>query len=199
MFVIGRDTFGGVSSLWRVYADGTCEEFMTDLRSFTFGTDGAMYVSSYDHVADEVTIARVVPETLTVLLDIKPQSCPNPLNVKSKGILQAAILGSDELDVMDIDTASVSILGVQPVRSAYRDVSTAMPDPNECDCPPQGKDGYLDLMLRFDNQELVKAIGPVQHDEWITLTLEGFLLDGTPIEGTDCVIIQKKGNEKTSE
>ena len=34
-----------------------------------------------------------------VPIDIKPQSCPNPLNVNSKGVLPVAILGTDTFDV----------------------------------------------------------------------------------------------------
>ncbi len=198
MFVIGTQSYGVSGALWRVSADGTSEEFMTGVGSFTFGADGAMYVSGYSPSADEVTIARVAP-VITVLLDIKPQSCPNPVNVKSKGVLQVAILGSDELDVTTIDAASLNILGVQPIRSAYRDAATAVTDLNECDCIAEGKDGTLDLLLRFDTHDLVKALGPVQQEDWIALTLEGFLTDGAPIEGTDCIVIWKKGKEKIAE
>ncbi|MHC4346223.1 MAG: hypothetical protein ACYSUP_16230, partial [Planctomycetota bacterium] len=41
-----------------------------------------------------------------VAVDIKPQSCPNPFNIKSKGVLPVAILGTDEFDVEDVNTAS---------------------------------------------------------------------------------------------
>ncbi len=68
MFVLGKTDLDADSSLWRVYSDGSCEEFMTGVRTFTFGNDGAMYVSRYNWSRDEVTIARVVPEPATLLL-----------------------------------------------------------------------------------------------------------------------------------
>lgn len=68
MFVVGRNSFTASGSLWRVYADGSCQEFMTGVNSFTFGDDGAMYVSSYDWGTAEVSVARVVPEPATLLL-----------------------------------------------------------------------------------------------------------------------------------
>lgn len=37
-------------------------------------------------------IFHEVPSTVSVELDIKPQSCPNPLNTKSKGVLPVAVL-----------------------------------------------------------------------------------------------------------
>jgi len=39
---------------------------------------------------------------LEVLVDIKPGSYPNPLNVKSKGVLPVAILGTTAFDVSDV-------------------------------------------------------------------------------------------------
>jgi hypothetical protein len=75
MFVIGTDSFGGANALWRVYADGSAEKFMTGVDSFTFGADGAMYVSAYNSTADQVTIARVVPEPATLLLIISGVFC----------------------------------------------------------------------------------------------------------------------------
>jgi len=62
MFVIGRTGFNASNSLWRVFSDGSSEEFMTNVHAFTFGGDGAMYVSRYDWGTEEVTISRVIPE-----------------------------------------------------------------------------------------------------------------------------------------
>ena len=56
-----------------------------------------------------------IPESVTV--DIKPQSCLNPLNVKSKGMLPVAILGSDVFDVNEIDIDSLEILGIKKTAS----------------------------------------------------------------------------------
>ena len=47
------------------------------------------------------------PAGATVDIDIKPTSCPNPLNVKSKGVLPVAILGTASFDVNDVDVSTV--------------------------------------------------------------------------------------------
>ncbi|MEE9604439.1 MAG: hypothetical protein V3V70_02615, partial [Candidatus Scalindua sp.] len=121
--------------------------------------------------------------------DIKPQSCPNPLNVKSQGLLTVAILGND-LDVEDIDVATLAIAGVEPVRSRIEDVATPSGlDP--CDCLELSGDGTDDLVLKFKIQEIVSIVfGVVQNGDVIPLTITGELLDGTPFEGTDCVVLR---------
>jgi uncharacterized repeat protein (TIGR01451 family) len=110
-------------------------------------------------------------------IDIKPGSCPNPLNTKSKGVLPVAILGTEDFDVLEIDPASIRLeSSAAPIRSSYEDVATPITDGEECDCTEDGPDGYLDLMLKFENQEIVDAE----------------LFDGTPVESQDCVIISRK-------
>jgi hypothetical protein len=124
-----------------------------------------------------------------VALDIKPGSCPNPLNPKSKGVLPAAILGTADFDVTQIDAATLSLEGVPPIRSRVADVSTPVVGDPECDCTTEGPDGYYDLTLKFKTQDIVAAIGPVSAGDVLVLTITGSLLDGTPIEGSDCVRI----------
>jgi hypothetical protein len=138
------------------------------------------------------------PETGIVAIDIKPQSCPNPVNVRSKGVLSVAILGSEIFDVNEIDPNSLEILGVSPLRSSFEDVAAPVAEealPEDCLCSSEGPDGYMDMTLKFDTQAVIEAIGPVEDGESIILTLTGSLQDGTPIEGTDCVLIRKKGKQ----
>lgn len=70
------------------------------------------------------------PQALQAGLDIRPGSCPNPFNVKvfdflgsgnenKGGVLPVAILGSDELDVRDIDLDG-SARGGQAAREGTR-------------------------------------------------------------------------------
>jgi regulation of enolase protein 1 (concanavalin A-like superfamily) len=128
-----------------------------------------------------------------VALDVKPQSCPNPVNVKLKGVTPVAVLGTDGLDVAQIDVDSLRLEGVAPIRSAVEDVATPY-EPwigkNEAlDCTDSGPDGLPDLALKFDTQELVAALGHVEDGQVRTLTLTGALGDGTPIEGEDVVVL----------
>ena len=124
-------------------------------------------------------------------LDIKPGSCPNPLNVKSKGVLPVAVLGTADFDVTTIDLASVRLAGVAPIRSSFEDVATPA-DGDDCDCTTAGPDGYIDLSLKFNAQDIVNAIGEVADGEALELSLTGELLDGTAFEGGDCVVIIAK-------
>lgn len=66
-----------------------------------------------------------------VKVDIKPGSCPNPLNLKEKGVLPVAILGTAKFNVSDIDplTIKISREGVEgavvpSIRWGYEDVAT---------------------------------------------------------------------------
>jgi hypothetical protein len=130
----------------------------------------------------------VVP--VSIAIDIKPQSCPNPLNVKSQGLLPVAILGTVDLDVEDIDIATLAISVVTPVKSAFEDVAT--PTGFEpCDCLALSGDGTDDLVLKFKIQEIVDILPPaVQNGDLIPLTITGELLDGTVFEGIDCILIK---------
>lgn len=131
-----------------------------------------------------------------VAVDIKPLSCPNPLNVKKKGVLPVAILGTDELDVTTIDPASVRLEGVAPLRWSIKDVATPFNgvSNDDClDCTKDGPDGWDDLTLKFDAQEVVTALGEVE--DCLVLTLTGELKEeygGTFFVGEDVVAILNK-------
>lgn len=159
-------------------------------------THGGWFKGSVDQVkfydralsVDELNAhyVRCVP------LDIRPRSCPNPLNLKSKGKLPVAILGSPELDVRDIDVSSLYLEGVPPRRSRIEDVSTPPAGATGCECTAAGGDGFDDLFLKFDTKAVVSALGSVLPGDIRTLTLNGTLLDGTPISAEDCVVIVPK-------
>jgi len=141
-----------------------------------------------------------IGESLPVAVDIKPGSCPNPLNVRSRGVLPVAVLGTEDFDVTLIDPASVSLAGVAPLRWAMEDVATPY-EPfigKELDpfsCTTEGQDGYMDLTLKYDTQEVVAALGDVNDGDVLALQLTGNLMDefgGTPILGEDVVVILDK-------
>ena len=132
---------------------------------------------------------------VTVPVDIKPGSCPNPINVKSKGVLPVAIVGTDDSDVTGIDIATVKLGGIDPKRSALEDVAT--PFEGEIvmasNCHELGADGFLDLTLKFRTDDIVAVLGPVTDGEARVLTLTGSLTDGTPFSGEDVVLILNPG------
>ncbi len=105
------------------------------------------------------------PPPATVPVGIKPQSCPNPFNTKSKGVLPVAILGTGDFDVTQVDPVSVRLQGVSPLRWDTEDVATPF-EPftgkeDAYDCNEYGPDGYADLTLKFDSQEIVVVLGDV--------------------------------------
>lgn len=144
---------------------------------------------------DPIFFRASVP--IKVAVDIHPQSCPNPLNVGSQGVLPAAILGTATFDVTQMDVATVRLEGVPPLRSALEDVATPFVPftgkKKDSDCTAEGPDGVLDLTLKFDTQAVVAALGPVTDGEVRVLKLTGTLLDGTSIVGEDVVVILEKG------
>ena len=150
--------------------------------------------------SDEVdTAVNVVEPPPAQPLDIKPGSCPNPLNVKEKGVLPVAILGTGYFDVSQVDPASVLLEGVAPLRWSKEDVATPY-EPiigkvDAFDCNEYGKDGYMDLTLKFNAQEVVTALGDVMGGDVLVLHLTGNLKEefgGTPFFGEDVVLIIRK-------
>ena len=128
------------------------------------------------------------PPVIEVSVDIKPMSWPNPLNVKAKGVLPVAILGTADFDVSQVDPATVRLEGVAPLRWALEDVGT------DGD-PLAGPDGFTDLSLKFDTREIVSVLGTVNDGDNVVLHLTGNLkpdFGGTPISGQDVVLIIKK-------
>ena len=151
-----------------------------------------------------LTLERVVAiPRISVSVDIKPGSWPNPINKGSKGVISVAICGTEEFDVTTIDPASVMLHnetsenGVAPLRWSYEDAATPYPDetPDDPDGHEETADGIMDLVLKYDTQEAVAMLDLCEYDDWmyVRLFIRGNLLEeegGTPIEGFDWVRIQ---------
>jgi len=164
--------------------------YTAGINSISFRASGAPNVGF-----DAVSYSVPEPVTIEATIDIKPGSCPNPLNVKSKGVLPVAILGSADFDVHDINVATIQLAGVDPNRSNYENVARPLVDADGCECSTEEPDVYMDLTLKFNAQEIVGAIGPVADGDELVLELTGLLHDGTPITGADCIIIRAKGKK----
>lgn len=150
----------------------------------------------------DLTVEPEFIPALAVSVDIKPGSCRNPLNPRSRGVLPVAVLGAEDFDVETIDPETISLMregvdgGVAPIRWSYEDVATPF-EGELCDCHDLNGDGYLDLTLKFNMLELVEKLGLRDVvEEVIPLILTGDLKEeygGTPIEGQDCVWILDTG------
>ncbi len=139
-------------------------------------------------------------EFTQIYFDIKPGSCPNPINIKvkenGKAVIPAAILGTKDFDVHDIDVNSIKLVGVSPVRYNYDDVSAPTETDDSCDCSDDGPDGYEDLTLKFNKRSVVSAILQNPDENYPKLAITGLLNDGTSFEGTDCFVLRPKDHIK---
>lgn len=125
-------------------------------------------------------------------VDVKPGSEINPLNLRSKGVLPVAILGSEEFNVTMIDPASLLLNGVPPLRWSYDDVGGCNEEEMDRDANSDDEempDGYEDLVLKFSTPEIAASIGDVQRGDIVTLTMTGSLVDGTLAAGEEMVWI----------
>jgi hypothetical protein len=197
-----------VSYMWDLDDNGTFETDANDqaifdvnytyLHSLGLLVDNTyniyLQVTDSDGQSDtnDTTLTIIPKPALEVAVDIKPGSCPNPVNVKSRGILPVAILGSDIFDVSMIVPSSIQLNGVGAIRNNYEDVSSPVSDINDCNCISEGLDGFMDLTLKFKTQDIVEAIGDVNDGDILPLELTGVLFGERPIEGTDCIIIRGK-------
>ena len=107
------------------------------------------------------------------------------LNPKKRGALKIAVCGTDEFDVSNVDPTTVRLAGVAPWHWKQKDSRLC----------PDGKDGVVDLVLKFKNREVVEALGLLEEDvdEVSPLVLDGDLYDGTAFGGEWAAEIKKEG------
>jgi hypothetical protein len=141
-----------------------------------------------------------------VRIDIKPGSCPNSFNVKEKGVLPVAILGSKDLKASEIDPKSIVLTreggtdGVKPIRTSLADVASASLKTCSCGYKSGRPDRKQDLNLKFDSQELVKKLGIKDGEGCIRVTITGNLkstdpkVPGQVITGSDSLRVLRTGH-----
>jgi hypothetical protein len=110
------------------------------------------------------------------------------LNAKKRGALRIAVCAVDGHEVNNVDLENVQLVGVAPFRSKQKDSRLC----------PDGKDGVLDLVLKFKNRDVIKALEEVRGEELedgdpVDLALTGSLNDGTTFEHVWQATIKKKG------
>lgn len=150
LFLIGSGPF-----MFEAPEDGTLFLGVND--AFTPNNSGEFSVS--------ITIDNV-------LIDIKPGSDPNSINLKSKGNIPVAILTTDTFDATQVDWETVSF---GPDRASE---SHGRSHVNDVD-----NDGDMDVVLHFKTQEAGIACGDIE------ATLTGQTFGGEAISGTDSIKI----------
>jgi len=143
------------------------------------------------------------PEIKEVSIDIKPGTCKNPVNVKSKGVLPVTIFGSESLDVSNISISNISLSGVMPIRGALKDLGQPWQDQvtegHKGVCEDRKLDGFRDLSLKFKTQEIINALKDsgiaISDGAILQLTVEGQIESSNEIKffiGQDTINIIKK-------
>jgi hypothetical protein len=199
---IGAQTFAEIFANFQNQSAPCAENdptaFHAGVNTLEFEVHNFTSIMALDYKA-VVTYEVTNGDTMSVDLDIKPTSCPNPLKPGEKGLLPVAVLGTAQFDVSQIDPASVKLEGVAPVRSDLEDVATPY-EPNNggtgaMDCHTLGPDGVVDVTFKFDHRTVVATLGNVTDGQVLILKLTGNLkaeFGGTPFEGQDVVIIRLK-------
>jgi hypothetical protein len=135
--------------------------------------------SAFSNVVYFDDVALWEPETtIEVEIDIKPDSEPNPINLKARGVLPVAVFSSETFDATQIDPATVVLAGA-PVAVTGGKNAKWMAHADDVD-----GDGLVDLMLQFDNQ----ALDPAQLQDGVAI-LTGATYGGDEIEGQDDIVL----------
>lgn len=150
-------------------ANGECQFQLSPL-SIAGSID--VTVTKYNYRPYEAIIQVSGKEDVEVLIDIKPGSYPNSINLKSKGKVPVAILTNDDFDAYDVDPVSCEFAGAYPLRWKMEDVDN---------------DGDHDMLFHFKTRELELT------KESTEATLGGETYEGVQITGTDTVNIVPKG------
>jgi hypothetical protein len=217
--------YGGDNMTVTVYRDGSevdAKDFVRSSASFigiedpegvdaiAMSGNGSFYglpgVIIFDNLRFEGVVEDAGPEMIEVVVDIKPRNCLNPFNVKSRGKVPVVIIGSADFDVSQIDPASIrlsipeanledSMQSVTALREGLDDVGY---------CNAQEPDGFQDLKVKFDTQELVAtlehSLGVALEDgQMLVIQLSGNLYEeygGTQIIGKDSVAVLAKTKQK---
>lgn len=103
-----------------------------------------------------------------VVIDIKPGSFPNSINLNSNGLTPVAVLSGTNFDATTIDSETVMFAGTQPIRDAIEDVNGDQRD---------------DMMFFFNTREL--SLSP----DSTNATISGKTTNGVSFTGADSVRI----------
>lgn len=169
---------------------------------FFYGWDNLVVIDNLQFGGTPDAGLKEIPVT-EVKMNVKPPNCLGAsINMKSQGVTPVVIAGSKDFDVTTIDSSSVRLNGLAPVRTSIEDVPL---------CGSTKPDGFLDLTLKFHTPDLVRAMEDflqegetLENDDMVVLELSGNLLEewgGAPIEGEDTVTVldtlkDKKGKDK---
>lgn len=134
------------------------------------GSSPAFYLSEIDFYG------ALAPKGVSI--DIKPGSYPNSINLCSRGVVPAAVLGSDDFDVTQIDPDTLA-LGTASPRMLGKG------DKRSCSIEDVNGDLYDDLICQYNTIDLGALSGET------SAIVTGSLFYGTKFEGSDTINIVK--------
>jgi len=133
-------------------------------------------VRIYDRALAEAEVIALASLTITVEIDIKPDTDPpNPINPNSHGVIPVAILTTDSFDAADVDWTTVELAGAGV---ALRGKSNWLAHFEDVD-----GDGDDDLLVQVETDT---------GSAWLPgeVELTGQTWGGIPIHGSDTVILK---------
>lgn len=122
-------------------------------------------------------------DCMQVMIDIKPGSDPNSINLKSRGVVPVAILTTADFDAATVDPEMVTLEGIAPIKWEMCDVPEVW---DEVLMTYVG-DGDMDLVLFFSTQDLATVLTGASTEA----TLMGQTFAGGNVHGIDAVRIVK--------
>lgn len=136
-------------------------------------------------------------DEVVLSLDIQPRRCPNGIRRGTNATVWVALLGTDDVAVADVDLSSIELqradgvgAAIPPTHKRYKDLASPF-DGELCGCHKLGKDGTVDLRMKFKTRDLVEALAleDLPRGSTVELVLTAALEDGTPLSATDCIRI----------
>lgn len=128
-------------------------------------------------------------------LDMLPGACPNSVQINTCGVVTAALVGSLNFDVHQVDRSTLRLaradgqgLTLAPCYFALNDVAVPFPD-NGCNCHCLTHDGVLDLAIVFNKHQLVSGLllSHQPNASYLPVVLTGRMLTGEDFVARDCI------------
>lgn len=133
---------------WRI---GSYNEIFSDKNGKLWlgMNDDAVSMCDGDNSGELNVTVVIIRGAITLLqIDIKPNSYPNSINLKSKGVVPVAIFGGADFDVKSIDLGSIYFASAKPsLKATYEDVNN---------------DGFVDMMLHFKTEDIKLSLSSKQ-------------------------------------
>lgn len=119
---------------------------------------------------------QMPPPVTPIIIDIKPDSDQNSINLVSAGVIPVAILSTSDFDALNVDPTSVSLAG-----ASVKLVGKS--DKYLCHQEDVNLDGFIDLICQIYTAQFFVEEGET------TAILEAETFDGTKLRGEDVIRI----------